>query len=117
MRAAAARAASRRGSRTRILLPAAHGSAARTSGTRVVLPAPGGATSTAVVPSASAATRSGVTASIGSGASAVIQPFARPVSPQKRSYAFRQDFAEERELSFPDLQLHEIGRASCRERV
>src|SRR5215470_7366925 len=107
MRAAAARAASRRGSRTRILLPAAHGSAASTSGTRVVLPAPGGATSTAVVPRASAVARSGVTASIGSGASAVIRPFVRRVSPQKRPYAFRQDFAEEYALFFPDLQLHD----------
>ena len=47
MRAAAARAASRRGSSTMIFLPAAHGSCASASGTRVVLPAPGGATRTA----------------------------------------------------------------------
>src|SRR6266446_3195232 len=73
MRAAAARAASRRGSRTRIFLLAAHGSFAKTSGTRVVLPAPGGATSTAVVPRASAAMRSGVAASMGRGANAVIR--------------------------------------------
>src|SRR5262249_28797470 len=72
IRAAAARAASRRGSKTRIFLSAAHVSAASTSGTRVVLPAPGGATSTAVVPRARAATRSGVAASIGRGANAVI---------------------------------------------
>ena len=49
MRSAAARAASRRGSSTRIFLPAAHGSSSSTSGTRVVLPAPGGATSTAAL--------------------------------------------------------------------
>ncbi len=49
MRAAAARAASRRGSSTRIFLSFAHGSSSSTSGTRVVLPAPGGATSTAAL--------------------------------------------------------------------
>ena len=49
MRAAAARAASRRGSSTMIFLPAAHGSSSSASGTRVVLPAPGGATSTAAL--------------------------------------------------------------------
>ena len=47
MRLAAARAASRRGSSTRIFLSFAQGSSSSTSGTRVVLPAPGGATSTA----------------------------------------------------------------------
>ena len=40
MRAAAARAASRRGSSTRIVFPCVQGSLASTSGTRVVLPAP-----------------------------------------------------------------------------
>ena len=49
MRSAAARAASRRGSSTRIFLSAAQGSSSSTSGTRVVLPAPGGATSTAAL--------------------------------------------------------------------
>ena len=49
MRAAAARAASRRGSSTRIFLSFAQGSSSSTSGTRVVLPAPGGATSTAAL--------------------------------------------------------------------
>ena len=49
MRLAAARAASRRGSSTRIFLSFAHGSSSSTSGTRVVLPAPGGATSTAAL--------------------------------------------------------------------
>ena len=49
IRSAAARAASLRGSSTRIFLSAAHGSSISTSGTRVVLPAPGGATSTACV--------------------------------------------------------------------
>ena len=65
IRAAAARAASRRGSRTRIFLPLAHGSSSRTSGTRVVLPAPGGATSTAALLPASAAARSGSASSMG----------------------------------------------------
>ena len=50
MRAAAARAASRRGSSTMIFFPFAQASPASTSGTRVVLPAPGGATSTAALP-------------------------------------------------------------------
>jgi hypothetical protein len=48
-------------------LPAAHGSLASTSGNRVVLPAPGGATTTAAVPRARVAVRSGVTASMGRG--------------------------------------------------
>ena len=69
MRAAAARAASLRGSRTRIFLSFAHGSSSRTSGTRVVLPAPGGATSTAALRSASAALSAGSAASIGKDAS------------------------------------------------
>ena len=64
MRAAAARAASRRGSSTRIFLPAAQGSAASTSGTRVVLPAPGGATRTAALPARNAPVSSGSAASI-----------------------------------------------------
>ena len=71
MRSAAARAASRRGSRTRIRRPFAHASWARTSGTRVVLPAPGGATSTATFRSCSWAVKFGKTASIGSGAGIV----------------------------------------------
>ena len=67
MRAAAARAASRRGSSTTILPVAAKGSSSSASGTRVVLPAPGGATSTARVPASSAATSRGRASSIGSG--------------------------------------------------
>src|SRR5262245_45348137 len=67
MRAAAARAASRRGSRTNIFLPSAHGSSASTSGTRVVLPAPGGATSTAQALPFRAAVSSGSAASMGRG--------------------------------------------------
>ena len=65
MQPAAARAASRRGSNTRMRLPAAQSSAASARGTRVVLPAPGGATSTAVLPSRKCAVRSGRAASIG----------------------------------------------------
>ena len=65
MRAAAARAASRRGSNTRIFLSFAHGSSSSTRGTRVVLPAPGGATSTAASLPESAAVRAGSAASIG----------------------------------------------------
>jgi len=67
IRAAAARAAMRRGSRTTIRLPFAHGSSASTNGTRVVLPAPGGATSTAALSAAKAAVSAGRLASIGSG--------------------------------------------------
>ena len=67
MRAAAARAASRRGSSTMIFLAAAHGSCASTSGTRVVLPAPGGATSTAALAARSASVSRGSASSIGSG--------------------------------------------------
>ena len=52
MRSAAARAASRRGSSTRMRRSFAQSSRASTSGTRVVLPAPGGATSTAALSSA-----------------------------------------------------------------
>ena len=66
MRSAAARAASRRGSSTRIFLSAAHGSSISTSGTRVVLPAPGGATSTAACARRSAAVSAGSASSIGS---------------------------------------------------
>ena len=64
MRSAAARAAMRRGSSTRIL-PFAHGSSASTSGTRVVLPAPGGATRTAVFDARSAAVSAGSASSMG----------------------------------------------------
>ena len=65
MRAAAARAASRRGSKIRILRPSSHGSSSSASGTRVVLPAPGGATSTMALRARSAAAMSGSTASMG----------------------------------------------------
>ena len=65
MRDAAARAASRRGSSTRILPLLTHGSSIRTSGTRVVLPAPGGATSTAQLLAASASHSAGRASSIG----------------------------------------------------
>ena len=54
MRAAAARAARRRGSSRMRRLPFAHGSSSSASGARVVLPAPGGATSTALECAASA---------------------------------------------------------------
>ena len=68
IRSAAARAASRRGSSTRMRrLSCAHSSPASTSGTRVVLPAPGGATSTAAFCVRSAAVKSGSAASMGSG--------------------------------------------------
>src|SRR5690348_15783813 len=69
MRSAAARAAIRRGSSTRILRPFAQACSASTSGTRVVLPAPGGATSTAASRVSSAAVSAGSTSSIGSGGS------------------------------------------------
>ena len=68
MRSAAARAAIRRGSSTRIL-PVAHGSPFSTSGTRVVLPAPGGATSTATFDARSAAVSAGRASSMGRAAS------------------------------------------------
>src|SRR4029453_10118912 len=70
MRAAAARAASRRGSSTMSFLPAAHGSTRSTSGTRVVFPAPGGATRTAASPARNAAVSSGSAGSMGSGSAA-----------------------------------------------
>ena len=80
MRSAAARAAIRRGSSTRIF-PVAHGSCASTSGTRVVLPAPGGATSTATLRVRSAAVSAGRASSMGrskSNAQVVIAGRARP---------------------------------------
>ena len=46
IRAAAARAASRRGSSNRMVWPASQGSSSSASGTRVVFPAPGGACNT-----------------------------------------------------------------------
>ena len=64
MRVAAARAATRRGSRTTILLSPSQSSSSRRSGTTVVLPAPASATSTAV-PSPSADRSSGMTSSTG----------------------------------------------------
>ena len=63
MRMAAALAASRRGSSSRIRRPSSHGSSRSAIGTAVVLPAPGGATSTAALPDESAS-RSAGTASI-----------------------------------------------------
>ena len=68
MRSAAARAAMRRGSSTRIF-PLAHGSLFSTSGTRVVLPAPGGATSTATFDERNAAVSAGSASSMGRGES------------------------------------------------
>ncbi len=67
MRSAAARAAMRRGSSTRILRPRSQLSFIKASGTRVVLPAPGGATRTADARAARALRTSSRTASIGSG--------------------------------------------------
>ena len=72
MRAAAARAASRRGSSRMRRLPFAHGSSRSASGARVVLPAPGGATSTAFECAASAECRAGSASSIGRGAATVM---------------------------------------------
>ncbi len=66
MRSAAARAASRRGSSTISLPPAAQGSSISASGVTVVLPAPGGATSTAALRSASAAFSAGSASWMGS---------------------------------------------------
>src|SRR5687768_208342 len=65
MRAAAPRAASRRGSSTMILPPLAHAASSKASGTRVVLPAPGGASSTRFGAAASAPSISGINGSIG----------------------------------------------------
>ena len=67
MRSAAARAAMRRGSSTRIFRPWSQLSSIKASGTRVVLPAPGGATRTADAHAARALRTSSRTASIGSG--------------------------------------------------
>ena len=66
MRAAAARAAMRRGSSIRILWPASHGSSFSARGTSVVLPAPGGASSTAARCAASLPFSAGSTSSMGS---------------------------------------------------
>src|SRR5690606_31965187 len=74
IRSAAARAASRRGSSTRILRPRSQSAPINASGTRVVLPAPGGATSTAAVPRLRASASSWRTASIGRGASKRMGP-------------------------------------------
>src|SRR5690606_7894615 len=74
MRSAAALAASRRGSSTRILRPLTQAASSSASGTLVVLPAPGGATSTAAVPASSAAASSPSTESIGSGVSNCMVP-------------------------------------------
>jgi len=68
MRSAAARAAMRRGSSTRIFRSWSQRSSIKASGTRVVLPAPGGATRTADVRMAKAPSNSFRMASIGSGA-------------------------------------------------
>src|ERR1700733_3749209 len=65
MRSAAARAASLRGSSTRMRRSLTQSSLARTSGTLVVLPAPGGATSTAQLFARNASVNSGTTASMG----------------------------------------------------
>src|SRR6185437_13293473 len=65
IRSAAARAASRRGERSRIS-PVHQGSPSRAGATPVVLPAPGGATRTALLPARRAASKSGRTSSIGS---------------------------------------------------
>src|SRR5690349_1677979 len=89
MRAAAARAASRRGSRTRIFLSFAHGSSSRTSGTRVVLPAPGGATRTAALLALRAATNSCNAVSMGRGVSKFFMNSMR--HPRKRMIGQVQD--------------------------
>ena len=67
MRSAAARAAIRRGSSTRIFRPRSQVSFIKARGTRVVLPAPGGATRTTDAHAAKAVRTSSRTASIGSG--------------------------------------------------
>jgi hypothetical protein len=67
MRSAAARAAMRRGSSTRIFRPGSQLSSINASGTRVVLPAPGGATRTADARAAKAVRNSSRMTSIGSG--------------------------------------------------
>ena len=67
MRSAAARAAMRRGSSTRILRPWSQPSAVKASGARVVLPAPGGATRAAQARAAKASRNWSRTASIGRG--------------------------------------------------
>ena len=65
MRVAAARAARRRGSRTRMRASPRQEASSRAGGMRVVLPEPGGARRTALRPSARAARRSGRTAATG----------------------------------------------------
>lgn len=65
IRAAAARAASRRGSNSKTVLLASQGSFSSASGTRVVLPAPGGACSTRAEDARNALRIAGNVASIG----------------------------------------------------
>ena len=87
MRAAAARAARRRGSSRMRRLPLAQGSSSSASGARVVFPAPGGATSTAHGLSANAARSEGRAASIGRGGTErdIAPLFARRAGKGKRS--------------------------------
>src|SRR5262245_13297573 len=106
MRAAAARAASLRGSSTRIFLSFAHASSSRTSGTRVVLPAPGGATSTAALRSASAVVSAGSATSIGRvvsncRATAIASPPARTGGPLAQTWG---ELRNEGALACPPLR-------------
>src|SRR5215471_5106785 len=69
---AAMRAARRRGSSTRMDVPARNGAAASASGTRVVLPAPGGACSTSVPARSSSCRMRGISGSIGRSVTTVL---------------------------------------------
>ena len=82
MRAAAARAANRLGSRTIRRPSRAHCSSSNDRGTRVVFPAPGGATSTATLPCASAPLSPGRASSIGS-IDALLRPIRRAAAPSE----------------------------------
>ena len=89
MRSAAARAAMRRGSSTRILAGPSQLSSINANGTRVVLPAPGGATRTADGRAAKASRNSSRTASIGSGVANFMAVVSSRVRPEKCEAVFR----------------------------
>ena len=87
IRSAAARAATRRGESSRIS-PLHQSSPSSAGATAVVLPAPGGATSTALGPSRSAAFNCGNTAWMGRRESSdIAPPLTQSVTPAKASFA------------------------------
>ncbi len=105
MRRAAARAASRRGSSSRILPLPIHASPSSASGTSVVFPAPGGATSTALTPVSSARASSGRTSTTGSFGSGGMPP----LSSQRGGGAMRRGATYDA-LRFPTVNGFSIPK-------